>query len=209
MKRLTDKERFAFASEQMETLNLSRLSREKAREKIVTLPRNKGYILYVLSDGRRIFIRTDGTKKSRVDGKEVKEQIDITVHYDGEKSGLSYIDDVLVDITKKNVVIGEELTRELLKAVKDAIELHPIPEILQRPQIAELTKRALPGESIEFLLAILMGLALQEDINYWGINPKTKKRYEGREKPYNALYDLFVKNQRLRNVLRAHQLLYA
>ncbi len=209
MARLTKQQRLNQAAESMPNLNLFGLSREDARKKVISLPRNGGYIIHKLSDGRRVFIRTDGTKKSREDGKEVPNLIDITVHYDGEESGLSYIDDVLLDIMKKNVLIGDDSTRELLQAIKDAIELKPIPEIIKRQEIATLCKMKLPGESVEFLLAIIMGLALQEDVNYWGINPNTKKRYEGREKPYNAIYDLFIKKQRFRNVLRAHQLLYA
>ena len=206
---LTKRQRLAQAAEPMAKLRLFGLSREIARKKVVSLPRNRGYILHTLSDGRRVFIRTDGTKKSREDGKKVPRIIDITVHYDGEKSGLSYIDDVLLDVMKKSVVIGDRQTAELVEAVKDAIELKPISSILKQPAIAKLCKKKLPGESVEFLFAIIMALALQEDINYWGVNPKTKKRYEGREKPYHALYDLFVKKQRFRNVLRAHQLLYA
>lgn len=190
----------------MEKLELDKLSREEARNKIKSLPRDKSFIVDVLSDGTRFFITTNGKKISLDDGKKVG-GIDITVHYDNEpKRKISYINDVFVDLIKKESIIGEKKISIIINAIKESIELTPIKEIIKRPEIKKIENMNLPGRPIEFLLTLIKCLALQEDINYWGINPKTKKRYEGREKPYNAIVDLLVKKMPLTHVTRKHKL---
>jgi len=109
-------------------------------------------------------------------------------------------------LIKNEHIFGEKGTEVLLKAIKDSIELIPIKEIYRKYPKLKVIEKKKTGYSIEFLLAILKILALQEDVNYWGINPKTKKSYEGREKPYTAIYDLLLKKMPLTHVTRKHRL---
>lgn len=171
------------------------------------LPRNKVFVTDILSDKTKIYFTTDGEKISKKDGKDLKGHFDIKVHFEGEpKRKFSYINDVFIDLIKSDSAFGKNGIEIFMKAVKDSIDLMPIKEIYQKyPALNELEKKK-SGHSIEFLLAILKILALQEDINYWGINPKTKKSYEGREKPYNALYDLLIKGMPFTHVTRKHRL---
>lgn len=181
----------------MEELKIDNLEREKARNIIVKLPRNKEFIIDKLSDDRRVFIRTDGAKESKVDGKIVKD-IDITVHFDNEpKRKISYVNDILVPLIKKEGSIGEKNIKIVVDAVKDVIELVPLKEVI---------KKYPEAKDLEFLLALVKALSLQEDVNYWGINPKTKKRYEGRYKPYDAIFDLLIKKMPLTHITRKHKL---
>lgn len=193
----------------MEIINIDDLSREKARDLIKKLPRNKEFLIEKLSDDRRMFIRTDGIKTSLENGKEIKD-IDITVHYDGEpKRKISYINDIFVPLIKIEILVRNSKFNfsEVIEAIKESIELKSVKEILKKHStLFEFEKVNPTGCSIEFLLVLIKMLALQEDINYWGINPKTKKKYEGREKPYNALYDLLVKKMPLTHVTRKHML---
>lgn len=190
----------------MVDVKIEGLSRKDARDIIVALPRNKEFVVHVLKDGRRVFIRTDGKKESIENGKRIT-GIDITVHHDGETRGLNYIDDMLLDLAKKQVILSDEEMSILIEAIKDSIELVPIEEIYNKHSLLkELEKRDLPGHSIEFLLKVLRVLALQEDINYWGSKPSGKERYEGREKPIHALEDMFINDMSLRAVMRKHKL---
>ncbi len=199
-------------------VNIEGLNREEARNLLVKLPRYRQFTVHVLSDGRKVFIRTDGRKISKVNGKEIKD-IDFTVHYDGEKRGLSYIYDVLLDIKEKEGVLGEEGVSILLNAIEDSIDLVPIDAIKKKyPKLKEFGNMGLKGHTIEFLLVILRWLGLQEDVNYWGIkfkiDPKTREskfdkngdKYEGREKPIHALDDLFIKKMPLEKVIRKNKL---
>jgi len=192
----------------MERLYIDGLDREEARNKIIGLERNKEFLIQTLSDGRKVFIKTDGKKKSKVNGKEVSD-IDITIHYDGEIAGLNYIDDVIIDLLHKQHMIGEEGILTLLKAIKDSIELISLENIYEKyPELKKFEKMNLLGHSIEFLLVVIKCLALQEDINYWGTKPNKKEKYEGREKPYNALKDVFIKKMRIKTVIKKHMLYY-
>jgi hypothetical protein len=179
----------------MEELKIDSLKREEARNLIVKLPRNKEFVIDKLSDGRRIFIRTDGVKESKVDEKLVKD-IDITVHFDNEpKRKISYVNDILVPLIKKEGSMGENNIKIVVDAVKDVIELVPLKEVIRKyPEV----------EDLEFLLALIKALSLQEDVNYWGTNPKTNKRYEGRYKPYDAICDLLIKKMPLTHITRKH-----
>lgn len=192
----------------MEKIEIDGLGREEARNLIICLPRNKEFITDILKAGIKIFFRTDGEKQSVENGEKIKKVIDITVHFDNEpKRKFSYINDIFIDLIKKEQIIGENKIEIILKAIKDSIELMSIKKIFEKyPELKELEKSIKSGYSIEFLLAILKILALQEDVNYWGINPKTKKQYEGREKPFNALYDLLIKKMPLTHVTRKHML---
>jgi hypothetical protein len=191
----------------MKKLNLDNLSREDARKLVMGLPRKKAFVTDVLKDGTKIYFTTDGEKESKKDGRPLKGHYDIKVHFEGEpKRKFSYINDIFVDLIKNEQTLGDTGVNVLLTAVKDSIELTPLEGVYKRyPELNDLEGKK-SGYSIEFLLAILKILALQEDINYWGMNPKTKKRYEGREKPYNALYDLLVKKMPLTHVTRKHKL---
>lgn len=185
----------------MVDISIDNCSREEARSRIINLPRNRQFHVETLKDGRKIYVRTDGEKKSH-EGAEEKENLDITIHYDGEKRGLNYIDDFFVDLIRKREKNPKEIDR-ILNAIKDSIELVSYSEIEQKyPNLGE----GLPGESVEFLLKVIKWMALQEDINYWGINPKSKKPFEGRNKPINALNDYFRKNMPLRTVIIKHRL---
>lgn len=206
-----------------ERLVFDNLTREEARNLIIKLPRNKEFMVDVLSDGRKIYIQTDGAKTSRENDKIVS-GIDITIHYDGESKKLSYVNDVIVDMIQKKAVvnyvndvfkdmiakeqvIGKDGMSVLLTALKEFIELTPYEVVREKyPEIHKFESMKLPGESIEFLFKIIRYLALQEDVNYWGINPKSRKPYEGREKPHNALCDLFIKGMPLTHVTRKHML---
>lgn len=199
----------------MKSIFINGLSREKAREVLIKLPRRQEFLIDTLSDGRKVFIRTDGIKMSREDGKEI-DNLDITIHYEGEpKRKISYLDDVVVDLIKKEMVIHKDGLVTLLNAIKDSIELMSLKEIFKKyPKLMEFEKEIqkaiekanLQAHSIELLLSIIKCLALQEDINYWGINPKTKQPYEGRYKPYNALIDYFLKKMPLSSVIKKHML---
>lgn len=185
------------------------LSREEARNIVKKLPRNEEFLIQELSDGKQIYIRTDGEKTSLENGNKVND-IDITVHYVNEsKRKISYINDIIFPLIQIEILFrnsGKNFS-EVIKAIKDSIELNSIQEIFEKyPQLKEFEKINLTGYSLEFLLVLIKVLALQEDINYWGINPKTKKPYEGREKPYNAILDLFEKNMPLTHVTRKHRL---
>lgn len=181
----------------MEKLELDNLKREEARNLIIKLPRNKEFLIDKLSNGKRVFIRTDGTKESKVDGKKITD-IDITVHFDNEpKRKISYINDIFVPLIKKEGSVSEKDIKIILNAIKEVIELVPLKEVIKKyPQVKDL----------EFLLALIKALSLQEDVNYWGINPKTKKQYEGRYKPYNAIADLLIKKMPLTHITRKHRL---
>jgi len=200
------------------------LGRKEARDKVIKLPRDRLFVVDSLSDGRKIYIRTDGAKTSRVNG-EVISGIDITIHYEGEsRRKISYVNDVMVDMIKKHAVvdyvnyvfkdmikkeeaIGKDGMLTLLNAIKEFIELTPYDEIKRKyPDVDNFDRMNLPGNSIEFLFKIIRYLALQEDVNYWGVNSNTGKNFEGREKPYNALCDLFVKGMPLTHVTRKHRL---
>lgn len=171
------------------------------------LPRNKAFVTDVLKDRIKIYFTTDGEKQSKKNGKNLKGHFDIKIHFEGEpKRKFSYINDIFIDLIKNEHILSKEESEIFLKALKDSIELVSLKEIYKKyPELNEIEKKK-SGHSIEFLLAILKILALQEDVNYWGINPKTKKKYEGREKPYNALYDLLVKKMPLTHVTRKHML---
>jgi len=191
----------------METLKIDGLGRAEARKLVMELPRDKAFVTDILRNGTKIYFTTDGDRDSKEDGKILEGHLDIKVHFEGEsKRKLSYINDIFVDLIKNEQILDEKITKILLKAVKDSIELMPLKEIFEKyPELKDLEKKKY-GNSIEFLLAILKILALQEDVNYWGINPNTKKRYEGREKPYNALHDLFILKMPLTYVTRKHKL---
>ena len=192
----------------MEKLKIDGLKREEARNGVISLERNKEFLIYTLSDGINVYIRTDGKKKSKVNGKEITD-IDITIHYDGEEKGLNYIDDVIIDLIQKREKIGEEDILTLIKSIKDSIELVPLEEIYKKyPRLKEFEKMDLSGHSIEFLLVVIKCLALQEDVNYWGMKPNGKEKYEGREKPYNVLKDVFIKKMRIKTVIKKHMLYY-
>ena len=173
------------------------------------LPRNTGFLVHELEDGRKIAITTDGRKQSYVDGKPIG-RYNIRIWYQdkgGRWRGLSYIEDVLVDLMRKRDVIGDEGINVLIEAIKESIELVPVREIFQRhPELRRLEEMRLPGHPIELLLVLLKWAGVEEDVNYWGINPKTNRPYEGRYKPYNAICDLFVKKMRLADVIRKHKL---
>lgn len=190
----------------METLSIDNLEREKARNLVISLPRNEEFLAHTLKDGRRIFLKTEGKKRSRIGNKKIG-GIDIIIRVDEEKRKLNYLSDIIIDLIKKEVIVGNKNILIILQAIKDSIELTPLEKIMEKyPELKEMEKKNLPGHSIEFLLVISKLLALQEDVNYWGINPKTKKSYEGREKPYNALTDLFVKRMDFRTVIKKHML---
>jgi len=191
----------------MEKLKIDGLGREEVRKLVMKLPRNKAYVTDVLKDGTKIYFTTDGEKESKEDGKVLEGHFDIKIHFEGEpKRKLSYINDIFIDLIENRRVIGDVGLNIIINAIRDSIELVSIKEIYQKyPDLNKIEKEK-TGRSIEFLLAILKILALQEDVNYWGINPKTKKRYEGREKPYHALYDLLIKKIPLTHVTRKHRL---
>lgn len=190
----------------MEKVDIDGMDRKDARDKVAKLARKEEFLIETLSDKRKVFIRTDGRKKSKVNGKEMK-GLDFTVHYDNETGRLNYVDDMLMDIFEKRHVIGEDGTKMLIDAIKDSIELVPLNEIYKKyPKLKEFEKKKLPGHPIEFLLVIIKALALQEDVNYWGMKPGGKGKYEGREKPYNALSDFFIKKMSLFSVIKKHML---
>lgn len=187
-------------------IKLDGLSREQARESVIKLERKKEFVVDLIDDGRKVYIRTDGRKKSRVNGEKLDVKWDFTVHYDDEERGFNYVDDLLLDILLKRQVIGEDKTLILIEAIKQSIGLISIDEIYKKqPTLLKLKKTQLPGHSIDFLLKMIRWLALQEDVNYWGTKANGSK-YEGREKPYNALVDLIVKKQSLFNVIKKHML---
>lgn len=189
-------------------LHINGLSREKVREIILKLPRNQQYLIHVFKDGRRVFIRTDGKKDSFKNGKKIG-KYNFRIFYEDENKqtkGVSYIEDVLVDLLRKRDFIGEDI-KAVIEAIKESIELKPLNKIFEKyPKLKELEKKSLPGHSIELLLVLLKWSGIEEDVNYWGINPRTGKPYEGRYKPYNALVDLFIKEERLYSVIKKHRL---
>jgi len=191
----------------MEILKLDGLNRVEARKLVMELPRNKIFITDVLKDKTKIYFTTDGEKVSKEDGRNLQGHFDIKVHFEDEpKRKISYINDIFVDLIKNEHIFGEKGIEILLKAIKDSMDLVSLKEIFEKyPELKDFEKKK-SGYSVEFLLAILKILALQEDINYWGINPNTKKRYEGREKPYNALHDLLIRKMPLTHVTRKHRL---
>lgn len=185
----------------MKKIDIIGKGREEARNIIIKLPREQEFLINTLKDGRKVFIRTDGEKTSKVNGRAV-EDIDITVHYDNEKRKLIYIDDLLVDAICKKWLLGKEKMLILVKALKKAIELKPLDKVYEEhPELREFEKMNLPGYSIDFLLKVIPVLALQEDVNYWG------KRYAGRYKPYNALCDLLIHEMSLKKVIEKHKLI--
>ena len=189
----------------MDKINLNGLPREEARKAIIKLPRNEKFWVDDLNDGRKVYIHTDGTKPSKENGKVIG-NYDITIHYDGEEKPLNYIDDFIVDILRKREHIGEDNTSVLIEAIRESIQLIAPEEIMNRhPQLQEIGKKTLPGHSVDFLLRVMRYMALQEDVNYWGKKP-SGKRYEGRDKPYNALKDLFIDKKSLYEVIKKHQL---
>lgn len=98
-----------------------------------------------------------------------------------------------------------DIVPDLLAAIKDSIEWTPFIEIRNRyPKLFNL-ESPLPGHTIEFLLKITRWMALQEDVNYWGRKP-TGGKYEGREKPLNALRDAFEKRLPFATIIRKHML---
>jgi hypothetical protein len=193
----------------MEQLSVDNLLREDARQLIIKLPRNRTYLVHILKDGRRVFIRTDGGKPSYKDGQNIG-NYNIRIFYEDserQQKGLSYIEDVLVDMIRKRDYIGDEGIRTLLKAIKDSIELKPLHEIYANyPELKSFEERGIPGHSIELILVLLKWAGVEEDVNYWGINPNTRQPYEGRYKPYNALVDYFIRGERLHNVIKKHRL---
>ncbi len=135
--------------------------------------------------------------------------MDITIHYDGEVRKLGYVDDLLLDLALKEIKIGKDGIEIMINAVKDSIELIPFEEIYKKhPELKKFQEMKLPGHDIELILAFTRGLALQEDVNYWGTNPNTGKPYEGRYKPYNALNDMFIKRETLQNIIKKHRLVF-
>jgi len=185
----------------MQRLNFEGKSREEARRIIINLPRNKEFLVWELSDGKKVWIKTDGRKKSIENGVEGG-CYDFTIHYEGEERKVSYLDDIIVDLIKKEVVLRKEKILELIEGIKDAIELKPIEEIMERFK----GWKDLPGHPIELILILMMLLGIQEDVNYWGINPRTGEPYEGRYKPYNAISNYFVRGEGLKAVIRKHKL---
>ncbi|MHC1635534.1 MAG: hypothetical protein ACXQTS_02775 [Candidatus Methanospirareceae archaeon] len=185
----------------MRRLNFEGKSREEARRLILNLPRDEDFLVWELKDGRRVWIRTDGRKKSIENGIEIG-NYDFTIHYEGEERKVSYLDDIIVDLIKKEVVLGRERILELIEGIREAIELKPIGKILERFKDWE----DLPGHPIELILVLMMLLGIQEDVNYWGTNPRTGEPYEGRYKPYNAIYNYFVRGEGLKTVIKKHKL---
>lgn len=162
----------------MLNIGVDRLSRAEARSKLIKLARNQEFEVHRLKDGRRVFIRTDGKKTSISDGEEAG-QFDFTVHYDGETRRISYVDDILVDLIRKEALIGADI-KYLLTGMKDSVELLPLNEIMGKyPKLSEFEKSPLIGHTIEFLLVSIRWLGLQEDVNYWG-QKKNGGMYEGR-----------------------------
>ncbi len=120
----------------MVDVSIDNCTREEARNKVISLPRNKQFYVETLKDGRKIYVRTDGKKKSH-EGSEEKENLDITIHYDGEKRGLNYIDDFFVDLIRKHEKNPSEIER-ILNAIKDSVELVPYSEIERKyPSLGE------------------------------------------------------------------------
>ncbi len=185
-------------------LNIDGLSREEARNLVISLERGKTYLVYSIQyEGdvkRKVFIETKGRKSKN----------DIKIYYetrDGEKRGFSYIEDILMDLMIKKAFLNEDVLLEFVEAAKDSIELVPIEKIKERyPRLFSLDKGNLPGHPFELMLVLLKWAGVQEDINYWGINPRTNREYEGRYKPYNALVDLFKNKMRFSSVLKKHRL---
>lgn len=189
----------------MVDIKIEGLNRKKARDIVFNLPRNQEFHVDTLKDGKKITLKTEGKKHSKIDGEDVGIH-DFKVHYEGEQTKLNYIDNFLVDLLKKKLFITDEQIRKLIAAIKDSIELVPIEEIYKKyPELKELEKKQLPGHTIDFLLRIIRWMALQEDVNYWGTNPKTGEPYEGREKPYNALRDYFIEGYPLYTVIKKHR----
>lgn len=185
-------------------LSIDGMSREAARECIMSLSRGENFIVHVYEypDGtkRRVFIKTVGRKSAK----------DIKIYYEtkeGEVRGFSYIEDILVDLMIKKQGLPDIIIEKFIKAAQDSIELVSIYEIRKRyPELFTDKMWKLPGHPFELMLTLLKWAGVQEDINYWGINPKTNKPYEGRYKPLNALKDLFIENKRLIDVLKKHRL---
>ena len=207
----------------MKTLNVDGRGREEARNLLMRLPRNKEFVAHSLSDGRVVMIRSDGTKEGRVgddvkrDEKRIKNK-DFTIHYTNEPRPLNYTDDFLIDILVKARIIERERGSveskswivEMIDAMRNSVELIPVSTIMGNiPAFSQPEILNLPGHSIEFLLACIRWLGIQEDVNYWGYKYKDGKRkgkFEGREKPINALTDLFVKGLPFATIIRRHML---
>jgi len=190
----------------MVDIKIDGLTREEARELIWNLERNRRFIVEELKDGRKIYIATTGRKTSRVrierDGEEIKEKgHDILIEYDGQPTGIHYLD-IIEDLLIKREV-NEEKTKIIIEAIEDYLKLKSWDEIVEKsPSIKE---EDLPGFKIEFLIKIIRWLALQEDINYWGYKPNGEK-FEGRNKPINFIRDVFIKGKTVREALFAHQI---
>ena len=207
----------------VKTLNLDGRGRDEARNIVMGLPRNDEFFVHNLSDGRVVMIRTDGTKEGRegddVNRTEVRfKNKDFTIHYTDERRSMNYTDDFLLDIlVKARIIERESLVEdnkswllELIDAMRNSVELIPVSTIIENhPAFNKPEVLNLPGHSIEFLLACIRWLGIQEDVNYWGFKykeGKRKGRFEGREKPINALTDLFVKGLPFATIIRKHML---
>ena len=206
----------------MEDLSVDYLGRTDARRMVMELPRGQEYRVHALSDGRHVTIRTDGTKKGQ-EGDDIKRTVkhvldkDFTIHYTNERRRLNYTDDFLVDFLTKSAIIKREKGEdhasswlaETVMAPKESVELNPVQEIMRRHRSIGVVSADLPGHSIEFLLAVIRWLGVQEDVNYWGTkykDGKKKGKFEGREKPLNAISDLFIKKLPLATIIRKHML---
>ena len=206
----------------MEELSLDQLGRADARQMMMGLPRGQEYRVHTLPDGRHITIRTDGTKKGQEGddvGRSVKEVLDkdFTIHYTNEERRLNYTDDFLVDLLTKSAIIrrerGDEQASswlaEIITALQESVELNAVKEVMRRHKPVGVVSADLPGHSTEFLLVAIRWLGVQEDVNYWGTkykDGKKKGKFEGRDKPINALSDLFIKKFPLATIIRKHML---
>lgn len=189
----------------MEKLYIHDMSRAEVRDSIVNLPRNEAFLLEELSDGTKVYITTDGSKNSKVDG-EIVGNYDCLVHSDGLDRDVSYIEDVLrkLDRLEQSLIVdqsyGEAVFDDIISATKDAIELSPVDDIIDKYDIPVEYIKENYSINVELLLSLLKAMAIVEDVNYWG------EKYEGRYMPYNAIIDMFENDMGLSKIIRKYQL---
>lgn len=190
----------------MVDIRVDGLTREKARDLIWGLERNKKFVVEELSDGRKIYISTTGRKTSRMriekDGEEKREKgHDILIEYDKQPTGIHYLD-IIEDLITKNEE-NKEKTKIIIQAIEDYLKLKSWKEIIEK--YPSLKEEDLTGFKIEFLIKIIRWLGIQEDINYWGYKPNGE-RFEGRDKPINFIKDVLIRGKTVREALLSHRI---
>jgi len=156
-----------------------------SREKLILNLRN--------SVGKKFEVEDDGKEVSFVVNEDGKGKIYLNIFYDGKPFSYSFIDDFLIDLRKKEVILGKEYIKKLLEALEKSLECVQFKKIKQ--QYPELFSFKIVGRNIEWLLKAIKIIGIEQDLRYFGKQKKSGEPYEGRYIFINLLKKRFLPNK--------------